>query len=279
MLNVTIQPTEANCGRSWNGLGHKGSTHWISAKRKTRPSEQSWNNSSRIKTQLLSQVLFRQKGDFVSELTLPVKFLWLLVSSCPLSGDLWFPILATPRQHCPWTLQELCTHYPHEEAARGGWVVFKGVEWSTWWNLGISISNTQAEVSNSSLTISNYRYKCKLVDSPALLSVGDDRHIETMCFYSSLWPGGVSENPQHKPWAPATEHRVSGLLNALLQTRFSTCRAKLLPYPISHQTLMDLMWESIITPSTLCGFALLFLRPHRLSWIPSICLRGPQHPV
>jgi len=50
----------------------------------------------------------------------------------------------------------------------------------------------------------------------------------------------------------------SAALNALLQTRFSTSSAKLLPCPISHQTLMDLLWKSIITLSlltvSLCSF-------------------------
>lgn len=90
------------------------------------------------------------------------------------------------------------------------------------------------------------------------LSVWDERHIKTMCFHFYTVTWGSLQNPQHKPQAPAIKHRVTGPLNASLQTRLSTSRAKLLPYPISHQTLIDLMWESIITPvsfaASLCSF-------------------------
>lgn len=41
-------------------------------------------------------------------------------------------------------------------------------------------------VSISSLTRSNYRYKFRLVDKHSSQSTADDRHIETMCFHSSL---------------------------------------------------------------------------------------------
>lgn len=80
-------------------------------------------------------------------------------------------------------------------------------------------------------------------------------------------PGSL-QNPQHKPRAPATKCRATSPLNASLQTRFSTSSAKLLPYPISHQTLMDLMWESIITPilfsAPFCSFFGPVMDPQRL---------------
>lgn len=133
-------------------------------------------------------------------------------------------------------------------------------------------------VSVSSLTLSNSRVtNAKLCGHCRALECRRwETHWNHVFPLLTLWPGEVSKIPCTSPKRLPPSIESPGPLNASHQTRFSTSRAKPLPYPISHQTLMDLMWESIITPVPFCGFALFFLRPCRLSWIYSVCLQGPS---
>lgn len=169
-----------------------------------------------------------------------------------LAGNLWFSNLGDLSLCYTWPLLEFSTN-THEEAALRGQMVRS-------WDFHLKRSHRKPSFSVLifSITVSNTRLtNAKIVDV-ATLRV---QQIGSMCFHSTLWPGEVSKIPRTSPeWLPPCSG-VTGLLNASLQTRFSTSRAKLLPAHISHQTLMDLMWESIITPVTLCGSALFLLRP------------------
>lgn len=176
-----------------------------------------------------------------------------------LSGNLCFRTCRISANISAWTLQEFSTHtHLHEGGLCTGTVANGEI-------LGFPsqahIPKLFFFVSISSLTISNSRViNAKLCGHCRALECRRwETHWNHVFPLLTLWPGEVSKIPSTSPKRLPPSIESPSLLNASLQTRFSTSRAKPLPYPISHQTLMDLMWESIITPVPFCGFALFFL--------------------
>lgn len=92
------------------------------------------------------------------------------------------------------------------------------------------------------------------------LSVGDERHIWTMCFHSTRWPEDVSKIPSTSPSVchQAESHQPAWRFVSN-QIFYFPCQAA----AISHFS-SDLYGPNVgihYHTRTLCGFALFFLRP------------------
>lgn len=62
-----------------------------------------------------------------------------------------------------------------------------------------------------------------------------DKMRDSMCFHSTMWLAEIFRIPGTRP-ERLPPSRVTSRPNTSPQTRFSTSRAKQLPYPISHPT-------------------------------------------